>query len=220
MSDRYGGFLRDYSRLLPARAPAYLQPAPARFIVLSDLHGSNRLDLVQAMINTERTAGPDLSAVLILGDLVNFGCPIELRLKRFRASLARLTIPVLVILGNHDKYGLRDESVARYLAKTPNVTLMQTGSDYKFPKFGPIGVGGFDDTRYFGDDNTGNAKKQKPAREPFLKAARTRGGIPDTVMVHEPYAAGAPTELWLNGHMHAPEFDPARRRVQVGMSTD
>lgn len=220
MSDRYGGFLRDVSRLLPARAPAYLQPAPARFIVLSDLHGSNRLDLVHAVTNTERNAGRDLSAVLILGDLVNFGFPIELRLKRFRASLARLAIPVLVILGNHDKHRPKDSSLARHLAKIPNVTLMQTGNGYQFPTFGPISVGGFDDPRYFGDNNVGNAKKQKPAREAFLKAARARGGVPDIVMVHEPYAAGAPPALWLNGHMHAPKLDPARRRVQVGMFTD
>ena len=137
MSDRYAEFLRDYSRLLPARAPAYPRSAPARFLVLSDLHGSNRLDLVHAVTNTERAAGRDLSAVLILGDLVNFGFPIELRLKRFRASLARLAIPVLVILGNHDKHRPKDSSVARHLAKIPNVTLMQTGNGCS-STFGPI----------------------------------------------------------------------------------
>ena len=220
MAHRYLAFLRNYSLVLPIRAPTYLYPADARFLVLSDLHASNRLGLAQAVVDAEGAAGRNVSAVLILGDLVNFGLPIELRLKRFRASLARLTIPVLIILGNHDKQGPRDDSVARYLANTPNVTLMQSGNDYEFRNFGPITVGGFDDPRYFGDDNTDNAKKQKPAREAFLRAARARDWFPDIVMIHEPYAAGPPPALWLNGHMHAPKLDPDRRRVQVGMFTD
>src|SRR5699024_11986958 len=104
-----------------------------------------------------------------------------------------------------------------------NVTGVQTcalpisGNDYEFRNFGPITVGGFDDPRYFGDGNTDNAKKQKPAREAFLRAARARDWFPDIVMIHEPYAAGPPPALWLNGHMHAPKFDSDRRRGQVGM---
>jgi len=220
MAHRYLTFLRNYSQVLPIRAPTYLYPADARFLVLSDLHASNRLGLAQAVVDAEGAAGRDVSAVLILGDLVNFGRPIELRLKRLRASLARMTIPVLIILGNHDKHGPKDDSVARYLANTPNITLMQSGNDYAFRHFGPISVGGFDDPRYFGDDNIRSARKQQPAREAFLRAARARGGVPDIVMIHEPYAAGPPPALWLNGHMHAPKLDPDRRRVQVGMFTD
>ena len=220
MAHRYLTFLRNYSQVLPIRAPTYLYPADARFLVLSDLHASNRLGLAQAVVDAEGAAGRDVSAVLILGDLVNFGRPIELRLKRLRASLARMTIPVLIILGNHDKHGPKDDSVARYLANTPNITLMQSGNDYTFRHFGPISVGGFDDPRYFGDDNIRSARKQQPAREAFLRAARARGGVPDIVMIHEPYAAGPPPALWLNGHMHAPKLDPDRRRVQVGMFTD
>src|SRR5690625_6553012 len=105
MAHRYLTFLRNYSQVLPIRAPTYLFPADARFLVLSDLHASNRLGLAQAVVDAEGAAGRDVSAVLILGDLVNFGRPIELRLKRLRASLARMTIPVLIILGNHDKHG-------------------------------------------------------------------------------------------------------------------
>lgn len=220
MANPYTAFLRDYERVVSMNAPAFLRPASARFLVISDLHGANRLDLVDAVIDTEQAAGRDLSATLVLGDLVNFGFPIELQVKRFGKSLARLPIPVLVILGNHDRHGPNDASVARYLEKIPNVVMMQEGADYRFAHFGPISVGGFDDPRHFGDDNTGNAQKQKPAREAFLHTAKEQGEVPDIVMVHEPYATGSHPPLWVNGHMHAPKIDHAGGRVQVGMFTD
>lgn len=219
MTATYAHFLREYSGSLSS-APGLSLPAPARFLVISDLHGSNRLGLVEAILAEEGRAGRPVSAVLVLGDLVNFGFPAELRVRGFARSLARLPVPVLVVLGNHDKHGLLDRSVARYLAKVPNVVLMQAGPEYTFAHVGPICVGGFDDPRYFGDDNTGNAKKQHPAREAFLAAATWAGEAPDVVMVHEPAAAGGCGALWLNGHMHAPLIDAPRRRVQVGMFTD
>lgn len=220
MADRYTTFLRDYSHALPASAPTYMEPAAARFLAISDLHGANRLDLASAVIDSERAAGRDLSAVLVLGDLVNFGFPLELRANRSRGALARLEIPVLIVLGNHDKHRPSDTSLARYLGKVPNVMLMQRGDDYRFATFGAIRIGGFDDPRYFGDDNTGNVEKQRSARAAFLQAAKERGGVPDIVMIHEPSAAGPPPALWLNGHMHSPKLDPEGRRVQVGMFTD
>src|SRR5699024_12679750 len=99
MAHRYLAFLRNYSLVLPIRAPTYLYPADARFLVLSDLHASNRLGLAQAVVDAEGAAGRNVSAVLILVDLVNLGIPSELRLTRLRASLERLSIPVLLILG-------------------------------------------------------------------------------------------------------------------------
>lgn len=220
MSAKYRDFLRAYSDRVEAIAPGYSRAADARFLVISDLHGANRLSLARAVIGSEAAAGRRLDAVLVLGDLVNFGFPIELRIGRFRRSLALLKIPVLVILGNHDKHAPADTSVARYLARVPNVQLMQTGGAYHVRTFGRVGVGGFDDPRYYGDDNVGNARKQHPAREAFLRAAHAQGGIPDIVMVHEPYAAGGPPSLWLNGHMHTPRLDLQCGRIQVGMFTD
>ncbi len=220
MAARYSDFVRDYSRALSSRASGLSRPASAHFLVISDLHGANRFDLVKAVLDSEFAAGRGVSAVLVLGDLANFGFPLELGVRRFRTAIARLRVPVLMILGNHDKHGPTDTSVARYLSKIPNAMLMQTGPDYRFANFGSVRVGGFDDPRYFGDDNTGNAKKQVPAREAFLHAARDEGGVPDIIMVHEPYAAGPQPALWLNGHMHSPKLDPSRNQVQVGMLTD
>lgn len=211
--------MENLSSALPQHAPGYVTASRQRFLVISDLHGANRFGFVRALLEHEARADRPIRAVLILGDLVNFGYTLELHLAGFGRSLGLLQVPVLVILGNHDKHGTSDTSVRRSLSRIPNVHLLEHSGGFHVHRFGDVTIGGFDDPRFFGDDNTDNALKQQPARDRFLGAMADRG-VPDVVMVHEPYAAGTGNALWLNGHMHSPSIDVQRKRVQVGMFTD
>lgn len=66
----------------------------------------------QALARVERLAPrPDL--VVITGDIVDLGLPEEYALAR--AALAKLTIPVLLLPGNHDARGPMQEALGPYL---------------------------------------------------------------------------------------------------------
>lgn len=214
---RTAGFFSNFYPALRDAESGYEARADARFLAISDMHGANRFDFVRAILQHERAEGRRLDAVLILGDMVNFGCALELRIHGFRRALESLGVPVLVVLGNHDKHKAQDTSLERFLEAIPNVHVMQTRNHYTFLRFNGVVVAGFNDPRYFGDSPTGAALKQKPALAAFNKVVLNRGQDPDIVMVHEPYAAGLPPSLWLNGHMHSPALDEQGNRAQVGM---
>ena len=78
-------------------------------------------------------------------------------------------------------------------------------------------IAGFNDPRWFGDDNTGNAAKQKPAAARY-NAAMADEAVPDVVVSHEPAAVEdvARAGIRVNGHLHAsPARGVADRRGHV-----
>ncbi len=81
-----------------------------KLLVISDIHickegetiiGLNPLARFQQVLDTALTAHPDANALILLGDLTHHGFPEEYA--QLAAALADVTIPVLPMLGNHDR---------------------------------------------------------------------------------------------------------------------
>jgi hypothetical protein len=79
-------------------------------------------------------------------------------------------------------------------------------------------IAGFNDPRFFGDDNKDNNQEQEPAADAFNKAFADRAR-PDIVVTHEPAAARmvASATLLVNGHLHKDELEG--NRIGVGTFT-
>ncbi len=72
-----------------------------------------------------------------------------------------------------------------------------------------IRITGFNDPRWFGDDNKNNAAKQKPAAEQFSEAMADLQA-PDVLVSHEPGAVAAVdlgAGILVHGHMHKAQLD-------------
>lgn len=82
--------------------------APFRFAVIGDTHLAfeDSEDAVEHL-----NARDDLAFVVHLGDLTHVGLVLEFR--RMNAVLARLRVPYLVVVGNHDLLGTGGETYAR-----------------------------------------------------------------------------------------------------------
>jgi hypothetical protein len=84
--------------------------------------------------------------------------------------------------------------------------------------FHGLRITGFNDPRYFGDDNQDPAGKQSPAVDAYNLAMEDEPES-DVVVTHEPYAATevARGRVVVNGHIHTPTLDGSR--IQVGTFT-
>ena len=87
----------DLNRTNSERLLASAGPTPLRFVALGDTH-----DAYDELLRTieQINATPDVDFVVHVGDTTNFGL-----LKEYewtQRALARLRVPVLVVLGNHD----------------------------------------------------------------------------------------------------------------------
>jgi Icc-related predicted phosphoesterase len=189
-------------------------PAAARFLLVSDIHGANQYALMRTIVQQEQ-----IDAVIDSGDLVNFGSPAEADAAGMFAGIKSLGVPYLFVKGNHDARSVTDHALLDRLAQVPNVVLLQPNTDsYTIKGIHGIRVAGFNDPRWFGDDNHDNAAKQKPAADLF-NASMADQVVPDIVVAHEPAAVLDVTKagIRINGHLHAAELDGSR--IGVGTFT-
>ena len=198
-------------------------PAVLRVLLVSDIHGGDQYALMRTIVDDER-----IDAVIDSGDIVNFGRPQELDAAGIPQGIRSLGVPYIVVTGNHDRSSATDQAVLDRLAKIPNVRVLQPDPEgFQEIELHGIRIAGFNDPRWFGDDNTNNAAKQKPARDAFAAALKQAEGddgersvvAPDIVVSHEPGAVrGLQSEgILVNGHMHVPDLEG--NRIQVGTFT-
>ena len=180
------------------------EPEAARILLVSDIHGAQQYPLMKAIVEEEQ-----IDAVVDLGDLLNFGSVTEGETVGLFQGIASLEVPYLFVRGNHDANSASDDALLRRLEKVPNVVLLQPNDEtYAVQSINGIAIAGFNDPRWFGDDNRDNAAKQLPALEAFTAAFADRP-VPDLVVSHEP---GAVTDLEradlkANGHMHSNQLE-------------
>ena len=196
-------------------APRQLDRATAaRILLVSDIHGADLYPMMRQIVRTE-----NVDAVIDSGDLLNFGTVQEGEAANIFSGIESLGVPYLFVRGNHDATSANDRSVLRRMARIPNVTVLEPVADsYLVADVNGIQVAGFNDPRWFGDDNTNNAAKQVPAREAFVRTFEERGPI-DVVVSHEPAAVegidfGA---VRVNGHIHSDDLEG--NRIGVGTFT-
>lgn len=189
-------------------------PVAARFLLASDIHGGNQYALMRTIIEQEQ-----ITAVIDAGDLVNFGTAAEADSAGLFKGIESLGVPYLFVRGNHDARSATDTELLTRLAKVPNVVLLepQAGS-YVMQTIGGVRIAGFNDPRWFGDDNRDNAAKQAPAADRF-NAAMHDQPEPDLVVSHEPAAVKAVDSagVKVNGHLHSAQLDG--NRIGVGTFT-
>jgi len=180
------------------------EPVAARILFVSDLHGAQQYPLMKAIVEEEK-----IDAVVDLGDLLNFGSVTEGETVGLFKGIRSLGVPYLFVRGNHDANSASDTALLERLAKVPNVVLLQPGPEtYTEQTVHGLRIAGFNDPRWFGDDNRNNAAKQLPAREAFEAAFADRPR-PDLVVSHEPGAVRdlKRADLVAHGHMHSDSLD-------------
>jgi predicted phosphodiesterase len=190
------------------------QPPAASFLLVSDIHGANQYPVMARIIRDEK-----ISAVIDSGDLLNFGSVSEAEVSGMFTSIRKLGVPYIFVRGNHDASSLADQALLRRMAAIPNVVLLEpTPQSYTEVTLNGVAVAGFNDPRFFGDDNTNNNQKQQPAADAFNRAYAGHPR-PDIVVSHEPGAVSlvASATLLVNGHMHRDELEG--NRIGVGTFT-
>src|SRR6478736_234308 len=190
------------------------EPVSARFLLVSDIHGANQYALMRTIIEEE-----DVDAVIDSGDLVNFGRVQEGDAAGLYRSIQSLGVPYIFTSGNHDQSSASDRAVIARLARIPNVVLLEDAAGtLRELTFHGLRITGFNDPRWFGDDNADPTAKEKPAAVRY-NAAVAGQPEPDIVVTHEPYAAEQVERgrLLINGHMHTPAIEG--NRIQVGTFT-
>jgi hypothetical protein len=190
------------------------KPAAARFLLVSDIHGANQYPLMKRIVDDEK-----ITAVIDSGDLLNLGSVTEAELSGIFTSIKNLGVPYLFVRGNHDASSPADQALLDRMEKIPNVVLLEP-SPQTYTELGVNGVliAGFNDPRFFGDDNKNIAQKEQPAADAFNQAFASRPR-PDIVVTHEPVAAKMVTAatLLINGHLHKDELEG--NRIGVGTFT-
>ena len=189
-------------------------PPSARFLLVSDIHGANQYALMRTIIEEE-----DVDAVIDSGDLVNFGRVQEGDAAGIYRSIQGLGVPYIFTSGYHDQSSPTDRAVVARLARIPNVVLLEDAAGgLRELTFHGLRITGFNDPRYFGDDNADPTGKAKPAVDRY-NAAVADEPEPDIVVTHEPYAADGVERgrLRVNGHIHTPALEG--NRIQVGTFT-
>jgi predicted phosphodiesterase len=195
--------------------PAGITESPAaRFLLVSDIHGANQYPLMQRIIADEH-----ITAVIDSGDLINFGSVTEAELSGIFTSIKNLGVPYIFVRGNHDASSLADQTLLERMAKIANVVLLEpTPQSYTEVRVSGVVIAGFNDPRFFGDDNRNIAQKEQPAADAFNQAYAGRPR-PDIVVAHEPSAAMMveSATLLINGHLHKDELEG--NRIGVGTFT-
>ena len=190
------------------------KPPAARFLLVSDIHGANQYPMMKRIIDDEH-----ITAVIDSGDLINFGSVTEAEVSGIFTSIKNLGVPYIFVRGNHDASSLTDQTLLQRMAKIANVMLLEpTPQSYAEVSVNGVVIAGFNDPRFFGDDNKNNNEKQQPAADAFNQAYAGRSR-PDIVVSHEPAAVkmvDSATTL-VNGHLHKDELDG--NRIVVGTFT-
>jgi predicted phosphodiesterase len=180
------------------------EPEAARILLVSDIHGAQQYPLMKTVIEEEQ-----IDAVVDLGDLLNFGSVTEGEAVGLFKGIESLGVPYLFVKGNHDATSASDDAVLTRLAKVRNVVLLQPGEEeYIEQSVNGVRIAGFNDPRWFGDDNRDNAAKQVPARDAFIAAFADRPA-PDLVVSHEPGAVRdiENADVRAHGHLHSDRLD-------------
>src|SRR6478735_8573269 len=168
---------------------------------------------------TQALQEEDVDAVIDSGDLVNFGRVQEGDAAGLYRSIQSLGVPYIFTTGNHDQSSASDRAVIARLARIPNVVLLEDAAGtLRELTFHGLRITGFNDPRWFGDDNADPTAKEKPAAVRY-NAAMADQPEPDLVVTHEPYAVEQVDRgrLLVNGHMHTPAIEG--NRIQVGTFT-
>ena len=189
-------------------------PAAARFLLVSDIHGLNQFPLMRQIVATE-----DIDAVIDTGDLVNFGQPREGDLTGIYDGIESLGVPYVFVRGNHDATSATDEGLLRRLAQVPNVLLLEpTAGDFRRVEINGVSISGFNDTRYFNQSGADFADEQVGLAQAFRDATAEQEPT-DLVVTHQPYSAHRvkARAITLNGHMHVPRIE--REHLQLGSFT-
>jgi len=190
------------------------QPPAARILLVSDIHGANQYPVMKRIIQDEQ-----ITAVIDSGDLLNLGSVTEAEVSGMFTSIAGLGVPYIFVRGNHDANSLADQALMERMSKIRNVILLEPKpASFVEANVNGVTVAGFNDPRYFGDDNKDNNKAQEPSANAFNLAYAGRPA-PDIVVTHEVGAAQmvkSATAL-VNGHMHKDELDG--HRIGVGTFT-
>ncbi|MBC9820863.1 metallophosphoesterase [Terrabacter sp. MAHUQ-38] len=190
------------------------EPVSARFLLVSDIHGANQYALMRTIIEEE-----GIDAVIDSGDLVNFGRVQEGDAAGIYRSIQQLGVPYIFTSGNHDQSSPTDRALLARMDRIPNVVLLEDAAGtLRELSFHGLRITGFNDPRYFGDDNADPTAKEKPAVDRYNAAAADEPE-PDLVVTHEPYAAEAVERgrILVNGHIHTPALEG--NRIQVGTFT-
>jgi predicted phosphodiesterase len=180
------------------------RPVAARILFVADIHGANQYPLMKAVIEQEQ-----VDAVVDAGDIVNFGNPQEAQAAGIFSGIASLGVPYLFVKGNHDAASATDTDLLRALDRVPNVVLLEPDEEsYTVQTVNGIRIAGFNDPRWFGDDNKDNAAKQKGPAARFVEAMAEQPQ-PDLVVSHEPGAVSAVerADVKLHGHLHSDRLD-------------
>ena len=180
------------------------EPEAARILLVSDIHGAQQYPLMKAIIDEEQ-----IDAVVDLGDLLNFGSVTEGEAVGLFKGIESLGVPYLFVRGNHDATSASDDALLTRLARVRNVVLLQPGEEeYTEQSIHGVRIAGFNDPRWFGDDNRDNAAKQVPARDAFVAAFAERPA-PDLVVSHEPGAVRDIEQAGVraHGHLHSDRLD-------------
>ena len=181
------------------------KPVAARLLLVSDIHGANQYPLMKTIVAEEQ-----VDAVVDTGDLVNFGTLTEAEASGVLGGIRSLGVPYVFVRGNHDARSASDDELLRALTKIPNVVLLQPdGDSYTVQSIGGVRIAGFNDPRWFGDDNRNNAAKQKAPAARFA-AAMADLAPPDLLVSHEPGAVDAIDQkagVKVHGHMHVDQLD-------------
>lgn len=183
---------------------ALSRPVAARVLFVSDIHGGNQYPLMRTIVQQEH-----VDLVVDSGDLVNFGSVAEADAAGIFAGIRSLGVPYVFVKGNHDARAATDTDLLRRMAKVRNVVLLQPSADsYTIQSVGGIRVAGFNDPRWFGDDNQDNAAKQKGPAARFEEAMADLPA-PDVVVSHEPGAVSALTRggIRVHGHLHTDRLE-------------
>jgi predicted phosphodiesterase len=186
------------------RPQSLARPVAARILLVSDIHGANQYPLMRTIVKQEQ-----IDVVIDSGDLVNFGSVTEADAAGIFKGIASLGVPYLFVKGNHDAQSAGDTALLDRLAKVPNVVLLQPKPDeYTVQSIAGVRIAGFNDPRWFGDDNKDNAAKQKPAADQFT-AAMADLPAPDILVSHEPGAVREVSQagVRVHGHMHTDLLD-------------
>ena len=189
-------------------------PTVARLLLVSDIHGANQYPVMKQIIDDDQ-----ITAVIDSGDLLNFGSITEAELAGMFTSISALGVPYIFVRGNHDASSLTDQALLERMAQIKNVVLLEPApQSYTEVSVNGVVVAGFNDPRFFGDDNLNNNQKQVPAAKAFNQAYAGRSR-PDIVVSHEPAAVKMVTSatLLVNGHLHKDELDG--NRIGVGTFT-
>ena len=190
------------------------KPVAARFMLVSDIHGANQYALMRSLIAEEH-----VDAVIDSGDLINFGRVEEAEASGLFKGIASLGVPYIFVSGNHDQSSPTDRALLERLSRIENVVLLQgPAGNYRELTFHGLRIAGFNDPRWFGDDNKDPVAKEAPAVDAFNRTMADQP-IPDLVVTHEPYAATGVdrARILINGHIHTAAL--SGNRIQVGTFT-